>query len=245
MTQKLEIGKTLQCDECRQEKIIRAMFFHEKRGWVKSCLECFQSVFSKNLEETREIVLKPEELCQKHNRPKKIWKQGKSGKLEAHCFDCDREEWINSLEHLHSNPFQIAKFFYEKGVDTWPAIQRLVYFAYVQSIKQKKVLFEEKFEVWESNNPILISLYEKSTKGIYPLSPATVLKDIEEPTEPFIRNILTDTYQNCDYYEEEKKRFDLVLRELLELAKKEELDLGKIYPWQFKEKEKYIRSYAS
>jgi hypothetical protein len=72
MNQKLAIGKILRCDECQKEKIIRAMFFHEKRGWVKSCLECLQSSFGKNLEETREIVLKPEEFCEKHNRPKKI-----------------------------------------------------------------------------------------------------------------------------------------------------------------------------
>lgn len=245
MNQKPEIGKILRCDECQQEKIIRAATLHEEKGWIRFCLECFHSVFSKYLEESREIALKPEEFCLKHNKPKKIWKKGADGMYKSHCFACDQEEWINSLEHLHSEPLKIAKFFYQKGADTWPTIQRLVYFAYVQSIKQKKMLFEEKFEIWEGNNPILISLYEKSTKGIYPLSPTTVLKDIEEPIELFIKNILTEVYQNFDYYEEEKRKLDLALNELLELAKEEELDLGKIYPWQFKEKEKYILSYAS
>lgn len=206
-----EIGKILQCGECKQEKVIRAMFFHERKGWVKSCLECYYSGFSKNIEETREIILKPEEFCERHNRPKKLWKKGESGKFEAYCFVCDQKEWETSLEHLHSDPLKIAKFFYQKGADAWPTIQRLVYFAYIQSLNQKKVLFEEKFEMWEGDNPILISLYEKSTKGIYPLSPDTVLKDVKEPTEPFIKNLLTDVYEKSDYYEEEKKSLDLVI----------------------------------
>jgi hypothetical protein len=37
----------------------------------------------------------------------------------------------------------------------------------------------------------------------------------------------------------------LAWNELLELSKEEELDLAKIYPWQFKESQKYILSYAS
>jgi hypothetical protein len=41
------------------------------------------------------------------------------------------------------------------------------------------------------------------------LSPTTVLKDIEELTNPFIRSILADIYKNFDYYEEEKRRLDL------------------------------------
>lgn len=247
MTQAQEIGKTLKCDECGKEKLIATVFLHAERGWIKGCYDCLPHILGEeNIKKTREMVFKKEEFCEKHNQPKKLWKQGKNGKLEAHCFDCNREEWLNSLEHLHSDPLKVAKFFYEKGADTWPTIQKLVYFAYVQSIKRKKILFEERFEKWEDNPiPVLVSLYEKSFKGIYPLSPSTVLKDIKEPTEPFIRNILTDVYQNCEYYEEEKRKLDLTLNELLKLTKEEKLDPEKIYSWQSWEKEKYIRSYAS
>ena len=73
MNQKPEIGKINSCDECEQEKIIRAAILHEERGWINFCLECFhQSAFSKYLEDSREIALKPEEFCEKHNRLKKI-----------------------------------------------------------------------------------------------------------------------------------------------------------------------------
>jgi hypothetical protein len=32
MIQKPEIGKILQCDECKEEKNIRSAIFHEERG---------------------------------------------------------------------------------------------------------------------------------------------------------------------------------------------------------------------
>jgi hypothetical protein len=56
---------------------------------------------------------------------------------------------------------------------------------------------------------MLTFLYEKATNGIYPLSPATVLKDVEELTEPFIKSVLIDVYENFDYYEEEERKLDL------------------------------------
>jgi hypothetical protein len=56
---------------------------------------------------------------------------------------------------------------------------------------------------------MLISLYEKSFNGIYPISPANVLKDTEEPTEPFIVNLLNNIYQNYDFYEDEERKFKL------------------------------------
>jgi len=123
--------------------------------------------------------------------------------------------------------------------------------AYIQALHQKKVLFKEKFERWE-NSPILISLYEKSTEGIYTLSPATVLKDIQEPTEPFIRNLLNNVYQNYESYEDKERIFNTILNELFqpEPEKEEEIiseiSLEKTYPWvkQKQERGENIHNYA-
>lgn len=244
MTQSQEIGKINQCNECRERKFISAVVFHEKEGWVKYCLECLhKSELSKNIEQMREVIFKPEVICEKHNQPKKLWKKGGRGIYEPYCFTCDSEELKKSLTSLYSDPLKIAKFFLEKGADTWPTIQRLVFLAYIRSLKQKKILFEEKFEKWESS-PVLISLYEKSTNKTYYLSPTTVLKEVEEPTEPFIRNLLTDVYQNYERYEDEERIFNLIVTGLFAPNEENEPNL-RTYPWKTWEEKGYILSYAS
>jgi len=248
MTISREIGKISQCEECGQKKTIHRVVFFEKRGWTKLCSECFKPDFiNKYLEEIREIVFKPEEICLKHNKPKKLWKKGESGKFESHCYICDHEEWLNSLQPLNHNSLQIAKFFYNKGVDNWSMIQKLVYFSFIKSLEQKKILFNERFTEWEGN-PILNSLYEKSKKGIYPLLPATVLKDIEELNDPLIRDILIDVYQNLEKYEEEKRIADAIIAGIVDEPtsfKEKVINLENFYPRQIQEKRDYILSHAS
>ncbi|CAI2162283.1 13553_t:CDS:2 [Funneliformis geosporum] len=64
-------GKINQCDECKEEKVIASVALHGERGLVKFCFDCLpNSIGTDFIQEAREIVFKPEEFCQKHNRPK-------------------------------------------------------------------------------------------------------------------------------------------------------------------------------
>jgi len=74
-----------------------------------------------------------------------------------------RKEWEAKLQKLEVNPLSVAKYFYENWKVTDPAImQRLIYFAYLEILKEKYiVLFEEKFQAWPGG-PVLESV-------IYPM----------------------------------------------------------------------------
>lgn len=74
-----------------------------------------------------------------------------------------RKEWEAKLQRFELNPLSIAKYFYEQWKVSDPVImQRLIYFAYLEILKEKDiVLFEEKFQAWPGG-PVLESV-------IYPM----------------------------------------------------------------------------
>ncbi|KLL03839.1 MAG: putative conserved prophage protein [Mycoplasmataceae bacterium RV_VA103A] len=73
------------------------------------------------------------------------------------------KRWESKLKKLELNPLSIAKYFYEKWKVSDPVImQRLIYFAYLETLKKENIiLFEEKFQAWPGG-PVLESV-------IYPM----------------------------------------------------------------------------
>jgi len=49
----------------------------------------------------------------------------------------------NKLKQLNLNPLSVAKYFYEKGIEVSPVNQRLIYFTYLEALKDGYLLFEE------------------------------------------------------------------------------------------------------
>jgi hypothetical protein len=47
------------------------------------------------------------------------------------------------IKHLKLNPLSVAKYFWERGIEDMAIAQHLIYFTYLESLKQGYLLFEE------------------------------------------------------------------------------------------------------
>ena len=64
------------------------------------------------------------------------------------------------IKNLNIEPLSVAKYFYEKGVEI-PAInQKLIYFTYLEALKDGYLLFEEEWQAWP-NGPVVESVVDK------------------------------------------------------------------------------------
>ena len=52
------------------------------------------------------------------------------------------------IKHLKLNPLAVAKFFWKRGIEILPVNQRLIYFTYLEALKQGYLLFEEEWQAW-------------------------------------------------------------------------------------------------
>ena len=53
----------------------------------------------------------------------------------------------NKLKQLNLNPLSVAKYFYEKGIETNSIMQDLLYLSYREILKKENaLLFEEEFQ---------------------------------------------------------------------------------------------------
>jgi len=129
------LGKIFVCDRCGQEKRIILSALQGDLSDLKQLNVCQDCLNLKELESF-------------------IGKEGIKKMIEM---------WSNKLQKLELNPLSIAKSFYEKWKVSDPVImQRLIYFAYLEILKEKDVvLFEEKFQAWPGG-PVLESV-------IYPM----------------------------------------------------------------------------
>jgi len=66
------------------------------------------------------------------------------------------------LKPLNLKPLVLAKFFYQKGVDSHLFIQKLIYFTFLAGLQDNLLLFSEKFQAWK-HGPVLVSVFEKVT----------------------------------------------------------------------------------
>jgi uncharacterized phage-associated protein len=67
------------------------------------------------------------------------------------------------LKDLKVEPLKIAKFFYSKGIISHLVIQKLVYFSFLEGLKNDLLFFTEPFQAWKYG-PVLRSIFDKMTK---------------------------------------------------------------------------------
>src|SRR5438067_2518055 len=66
------------------------------------------------------------------------------------------------LKSLNINPLAIAKYFYDKGIYSHLFVQKLIYFAFIEGLKENLLFFDEKFQAWK-HGPVLSSVFEGMT----------------------------------------------------------------------------------
>ncbi|CFW93070.1 protein of unknown function (DUF4065 domain) [endosymbiont DhMRE of Dentiscutata heterogama] len=66
----------------------------------------------------------------------------------------------NKLKQLNLNPLSVAKYFWEKGIEDMAITQHLVYFTYLEAMKQGYLLFTEEWQAWP-NGPAVESVFDK------------------------------------------------------------------------------------
>jgi len=66
------------------------------------------------------------------------------------------------LEDLNLQPLTIAKYFYQKGVNSHLVIQKLIYFSFLEGLRNDWLLFPEKFQAWKYG-PVLRSVFDNMT----------------------------------------------------------------------------------
>ncbi|RHZ36086.1 type II toxin-antitoxin system antitoxin SocA domain-containing protein [endosymbiont GvMRE of Glomus versiforme] len=126
------------------------------------CLDCLKSIDKKKFQDMEKIILQ-KEFCSFHNEQKSAYIRDNNDKWQKYCFSCEKEKWEKGLQRLEINSLSVAKYFYENWGLADPVImQRLIYFAYLEILREQKiVLFEEKFQAWPGG-PVLESV-------IYPM----------------------------------------------------------------------------
>ena len=66
------------------------------------------------------------------------------------------------LKSLNIKPLALAKFFYRKGIFSHLVIQKLIYFAFLEGLKENLLFFSESFQAWKYG-PVLTSVFEQMT----------------------------------------------------------------------------------
>ena len=95
------------------------------------------------------------------------------------------------LKDLNISPLSMAKYLYQKGIFSHLVIQKLIYFAFLEGLKNDLLLFSERFQAWK-HGPVLRSVFE-------PIANCSNLDemftDIPELKNKKIISILETTYQ--------------------------------------------------
>ncbi|CAG8448032.1 795_t:CDS:2 [Racocetra fulgida] len=89
----------------------------------------------------------------------------KEKKWERYCFACEKEKWVNSLQRFDINPFSLAKYFYERGIEDIAIIQKLTYLTYLEVLEKENILldFGEDFQAWDGG-PVIESVFSAMSK---------------------------------------------------------------------------------
>ena len=81
------------------------------------------------------------------------------------------------IKHLKLNPLSVAKFFWEKGIETPPVNHRLIYFTYLEALKNGYLLFEEEWKAWP-HGPVIELIVDEMFDHRHNL--AKLFKSIED-----------------------------------------------------------------
>ena len=101
------------------------------------------------------------------------------------------------LKSLEITPLAIAKYFYSKGITSHLFIQKLIYFAFLEGLKDNLLFFGEKFQAWK-HGPVLRTVFDEMTSCSdldEMFASVTVLKRKE------VINICEQTYQTYQNWE--------------------------------------------
>ena len=115
------------------------------------------------------------------------------------------------FKDLNVSPLSMAKFFYDKGVNSHLFIQKLIYFSFLEGLKKDWLLFPEKFQAWK-HGPVLVSVFEQMTNCS---DLDEIFVNVPELKKKEVINILENTYQTYHNWE----TWDLV-------------DKSHVGPWQ-------------
>lgn len=64
-------------------------------------------------------------------------------------------------KQLNLNPLSVAKFFYEKGIEDMAIMQRMIYFLFLETLKEEnKILFTEEWQAWPHGS-VVKSVFDK------------------------------------------------------------------------------------
>jgi uncharacterized phage-associated protein len=66
----------------------------------------------------------------------------------------------NKLKNLNIEPLSVAKYFYERGVEDMALSQRLIYFTYLETLKEGYLLFKEEWTAWPHGS-VVESVFDK------------------------------------------------------------------------------------
>ncbi|KLL05436.1 MAG: putative conserved prophage protein [Mycoplasmataceae bacterium RV_VA103A] len=106
----------------------------------------------------------------------------------------------NKLKNLNVNPLSVAKYFWSKGVEIPPINQRLIYFTYLETLKDGYLLFEEEWQAWP-NGPVVKSVVDKMFDNLDNLGKFFV--KIEDLSNELVLNYadkIFKKYRNTEQY---------------------------------------------
>ena len=98
----------------------------------------------------------------------------------------------NKLKQLNLNPLSVAKYFYEKGIEVSPVNQRLIYFTYLEALKDGYLLFEEEWQAWP-NGPVVESVIDKVFDNLHNL--AKLFKSVKNLDDELVLNYADKIWQ--------------------------------------------------
>ena len=106
----------------------------------------------------------------------------------------------NKLKQLNLNPLSVAKYFYKRGIEISPVNQRLIYFTYLEALKDGYLLFEEEWQAWP-NGPVIKSVIDKVFDNLSNLP--KLFKSVKELDNELVINYVEKIwkkYKNSEPY---------------------------------------------
>lgn len=104
---------------------------------------------------------------------------------------------IAKLKSLNIKPLSMAKYFYEKGIVSHLFIQKLIYFSFLEGLKNNLLFFSESFQAWK-HGPVLRSVFDEM---INCQSLDNMFEQVPSLKKEEVINILERIYQEYHDYD--------------------------------------------